>query len=74
MFKIKKITGQTGNNSTKDVETMVPLIYLRNFWRTLEKPLINCKINLNLNPPEKCVIAATARGNQYVTFSITDTT
>ena len=34
-----KITGQTGNDGTKDVEIMVPLKYLSNFWRTLEMPL-----------------------------------
>ena len=39
-FKVK-ITGQTGDNGTKDVEIMVPLKYLSNFWRTLEMPLIN---------------------------------
>ena len=27
-----------------DVEIMVPLIYLSNFWRTHEMPLINCEI------------------------------
>ena len=33
-FKIKaKITGQTGNDGTKDVEIMVPLKYLSNFPR-----------------------------------------
>ena len=30
-----KITGQTGNNGRKDVEIMVPLKYLSNFWSTL---------------------------------------
>ena len=36
-FKIKeKITGQTGSNGTKNVEIMVPLKYLSNFWRTLQ--------------------------------------
>ena len=33
---------QTGHNETKNVEIMVPLKYLSNFWRTLEMPLINC--------------------------------
>ena len=34
-FKFKsKITGETGNDGTKDVEVMVPLKYLSNFWRT----------------------------------------
>ena len=48
-FKFKaKITGKTGNDGTKDVEIMVPLKYLSNFWRTLEMPLINCEVNLIL--------------------------
>ena len=49
-FKSKvKITGKTPNNyNEKDVEKMVPLKYLSNFWRTLEMPLINCEVNLIL--------------------------
>ena len=44
-----KITGNTpADGNTKDVEIIVPLKYLSNFWRTLEMPLINCKINLIL--------------------------
>ena len=39
-FKVK-ITGQTGDDGTKNVEIMVPLKYLSNFWRTLEMHLIN---------------------------------
>ena len=32
-FKFKlKITDRTGNDGTKDVEIMVPLKYLSNFW------------------------------------------
>ena len=46
-FKVK-ITGRTGKDGTKDVEIMVPLKYLSNFWRTLEVPLINCEVNLIL--------------------------
>ena len=35
-FKFKQqITEQTGNNGTKDVEIIVPLKYLSNFWRTI---------------------------------------
>ena len=49
-FKFKiKITGKIPNNDNeKDVEIMVPLKYLSNFWRTLEMPLINCEVNLIL--------------------------
>ena len=41
-----KITGRTGDDGTKNVEIMVPLKHLSNFWRTLEMPLINCEVNL----------------------------
>ena len=33
---------------TKDVEIVVPLKYLSNFWRTLDIPLLNCEINFIL--------------------------
>ena len=46
-FNLKeKLTGQTENNGRKNVEIMVPLNYLSNFWRILEMPLINCEITL----------------------------
>ena len=35
-------------------------------------PLINCKIDLDLNGPKKCVTVATAVAYQSATFSITD--
>ena len=71
-FKSKiKITGKTpNNNNEKDVEIMVPLKYLSNFWRTLEMPLINCEVNLILTGSSTCVIA---NSNGAGTFAITDT-
>ena len=73
-FKFKaKITGQTGNDGTKDVEIIVPLKYLSNFCRTLEMPLINCEVNLILTWSSNCVLIATAVQNQAATFEITDT-
>ena len=69
-FKIK-ITGKTPiDDNEKDVEIMVPLKYLSNFWRTLEMPLINCEVNLILTWSSTCVITnSTGAG----TFEITDT-
>ena len=73
-FKFKaKITGETGNGGTKDVEIMVPLKYSSNFWRTLEMPLINCGVNLILTWTSNCVLIATAIQNQAATFEKTDT-
>ena len=71
-FKSKiKITGKTPNDDNeKDVEIMVPLKYLSNFWRTLEMILINCEVNLILTWSSTCVITnSTGAG----TFEITDT-
>ena len=49
-FKSKiKTAGKTPDDGNeKDVEIMVPLKYLSNFWRTLEMPLINCEVSLIL--------------------------
>ena len=68
-----KITGQTGDDRTKDVEIMVPLKYLSNFWRNLEMPLINCEVNLILTWSSTCVLTSTNVQNQSATFAITDT-
>ena len=71
-FKYKvAITGKTPNNgNTKDVEIIVPLKNLSNFWRTLEMPLINCEVNLILTWSKDCVITnSTGEGK----FAITET-
>ena len=49
------IIGNTENNGRKNgVKIAVPLKYCSNFWRSLELPLINCKVELSLNWIEKC--------------------
>ena len=73
-FKFKaKITGETGNDGTKDVEIIVPLKYLSKVWRTLEMPLIYCEVNLILTWSSTCVIASVIAANQAATFAISDT-
>ena len=49
------------------VEIAVLLKYLRNFWRTLQIPLINCKVTLNLTFSTNCVIPEVDR---VTTFAI----
>ena len=71
-FKVK-MTGQTGDDGTKDVEIMVPLKHPSNIWRTLELPFINCEINLILTWSTNCVMVSTKVANQNATFEITDT-
>ena len=46
-----------GNVATFSVKVVVPLKYLSNFFRSLEIPLINCKIKLNLTWKKECVLS-----------------
>ena len=70
-FKYKnKIIGNTYNvnadddgydvnkNGTQEVELDIPLKYLRNFWRALNTPLINCEVSLELKWNKNCVITS----------------
>ena len=69
-FKVKIIGITPADGSTKDVEIIVPLKHLNNFWRTLEMPLINCEVNLTLTWSSTWIITnATGAGR----FVITDT-
>ena len=72
-FKYKaSIIGNTEADGTKNgVKIAVPLKYLSNFWRSLEIPLINCKIELPLNWIENCVLTAADNASK-VTFKISD--
>ena len=40
-----------------NLKIVVPLKYLSNFFRSLEMPLINCKIKLNLTWEKECVLS-----------------
>ena len=72
-FKSKiKIIGKTPiKDNEEDVEIMVSLKYLSNFWRTLETPLINCEVMvIDLTWSSTCVITNSTGAGK---FSITDT-
>ena len=43
-----------------NVKIIAPLKYLSNFFRSLEMPLINCKIKLNLTWKKECVLSTDA--------------
>ena len=51
------------------MKVVVPLKYLSNFWRSLEIPLINCKVGLSLRWNENCVLSNVVANP---TFKITD--
>ena len=63
--------GNTENNRIKNgVKVALPLRYLSNFWRSLEMPLINCKVELSLKWHENCILSSAGTA---ATFTITDT-
>ena len=71
-FKCKsKLLGDAVNN----VKIIVPLKYLSNIFRSLEMPLINCKIHLELNWTKDCVLSSTDSDNNanLTSFKITET-
>ena len=74
-FKYKAaLVGKTanhnnGNSFVKDTKIVVPLKYLSNFWRSLEMPLINCKVHLELNWIEDCILSSAGNSAK---FEITD--
>ena len=77
-----KITGRTAatdDNSNNnivgrvDVEIIVPLKYLSNFWRTLVMALIICEAELIFAWSAGCVIIYTDVANQVPTFTMTET-
>ena len=63
-FKYKvKLLGNpvlVNNVATRNIKVVVPLKYLSNFFRSLEMPLINCKIKLNLTWKKECVVSTDA--------------
>ena len=56
-----------------NVKIAVPLKYLSNFFRSLEMPLINCKIHLELNWTRNCVLSIADGNGGDVSFKITET-
>ena len=80
-FKYKaNLIGDTEADGTKQrIKVAILLKYLSNFWRSLEIPLINCKVEISLNWIENCVLTtaevaanADTTGVNSATFKITD--
>ena len=66
------------NQKFKNCNTIgVPLTNLGNLWRSLEVPLINCKVQLNLRQIKYCVQFPAPSDNDSVTsfnyFSVLNT-
>ena len=56
------------NSSVKDAKIVVPLKYLSNFWRSLEMPLINCKVYLKLNWIEDCILSSAGNTAKFAIY------
>ena len=73
VYKSKLISG-TDDNNVNNVKLEVPLKYVSSFFRSLEMPLINCKIDLELTWHKDCMISSVnAAAGQVVSFMITNT-
>ena len=58
------------NRNKEGVKIAVPIKYLSNFWKSLEIPLINCRVELSLSWNENCILSSAGTA---ATFTITDT-
>ena len=67
---VTEVVGNAAGVRRLNVKIVVPLKCLSNFFRSLEMPLINCKIKLNLTWKRECVLS-TSDGEAV--FIITDT-
>ena len=54
------------NIAKRSVKVVVPLKYLSNFFRSLEMPLINCKIKLNLTWKKEFVLSTDAGNAAFI--------
>ena len=75
-YKIKllsnviRVAGNAAGVRRLNVKIVVPLKYLSNFFRSLEMPLIICKIKLNLTWKKECVLST---GGGEAVFIINNT-
>ena len=67
---VTEVAGNAAGVRRLNVKVVVPLEYLSNFFRSLEVPLINCKIKLNLTWKKECVLST---GDGEAIFIINDT-
>ena len=67
---VTEVAGDAAGVRRLNVKVVVPLKYLSNFFRSLEMPLINCKIKLNLPWKKECVLST---ADDDAVFIIKDT-
>ena len=67
---VTEVAGDAAGVRRLNVKVIIPLKYLSNFFRSLEMPLINCKIKLILTWKKECVLST---GAGEAVFIINDT-
>ena len=67
---VAEVAGDAAGVRRLNVKVVVPLKYLSNFFRSLEMPLINCKIKSKLTRKKECVLST---GAGEAVFIINDT-
>ena len=55
-YKSNVIGNRSQVGTRNNVKIVIPLKYLSNSWRSLEMPLINCKVELSLKWYENCIL------------------
>ena len=74
---INQLAADAASVGRLNVKVVVTLKYLSNFFRSLEMPLINCKIKLNLTWKKECVLSTldddAANPKNNAVFIINDT-
>ena len=84
MYKAKLLVAQPAPNQAngilKNTTTAIPLKNLSNFWRPLEMPSINCKVELKFRWTKHCILPVLGSVNDNVNadsnniiFTIKDT-
>ena len=73
VYKSKLISG-TDNNNVNNVKLVVHSKFVSNFFRSLEIPLVNCKIDLELTRHKDCMLSsANPAAGQVASLMITNT-
>ena len=67
-FKYKSnVIGNLSQVGTRNnVKIVIPIKYLSNFWRSLEMPLINCKVELSLKWYENCILSGAGDNATFI--------
>ena len=78
-LKVAQTALNAANGILKNATIAVPLKYLSNFWRSLEIPLINCKVELKVKWTKYCVLPVGSNDNlnnidsDRIIFTLKDT-